>query len=239
MKTMDLARVVLWWIVYVPVLSLLLGLGFWQLQRAEDKAGVQRGLALPMAAEVRSTSHLDTLPLLTEVRLEGEYLPGYDWLLDNQIFKGRFGYRVFTPFCDAAGCVVVDRGWIPGDLDRRELPQVDRPEGRVTIAGRISEPQSNVLLTDNEPSDRWPRRVQFLRVEDVAAVVPVLSSARVAHLGEGQPGVLEPLWKPVVMGPEKHRGYAVQWFTLAAAFTLLMIWMGLRNRFRSKDTVEF
>ena len=39
---------------------------------------------------------------------------------------------------------------------------------------------------------------------------------------EDQPGVLQYDWSPIPqMGPEKHLGYAVQWFGLAVALTLI------------------
>jgi cytochrome oxidase assembly protein ShyY1 len=51
----------------------------------------------------------------------------------------------------------------------------------------------------------------------------------VLELDEGQPGALTP--DPLTatqIGPEKHLGYAVQWFGLATA--LLMIYVGINAR---------
>lgn len=36
-------------------------------------------------------------------------------------------------------------------------------------------------------------------------------------------------WQPVVMPPEKHRGYAFQWFSLACAWLMLMIWAAFKS----------
>jgi cytochrome oxidase assembly protein ShyY1 len=52
-------------------------------------------------------------------------------------------------------------------------------------------------------------------------------------IDEGQPGGLQYDWSPIpAMGPEKHLGYAVQWFGLAVA--LLIIYVGV-NTHRNGD----
>lgn len=48
-------------------------------------------------------------------------------------------------------------------------------------------------------------------------------------LGAGQAGSLQYDWAPVeTISPEKHLGYAVQWFALAVA--LVIIYLGVNTR---------
>jgi surfeit locus 1 family protein len=217
----------IWLLVYFVVAGILVSLGFWQLQRAELKEVAVGQLSAAADGQIRTTRQLEEALLLSVVSLEGKFISDRHWLLDNQLFKGRFGYRVFTPFCDAVGCVLTDRGWVEGDLDRSLLPQIDTPEGTVRIEGRIGEHQANPVLNDNEISKGWPRRVQILLPEDVRNEEPELVTDRIVHLNPDQAGAYIPIWNPVVMGPDKHRGYAVQWFVMAIAFTALMIWFAV------------
>jgi cytochrome oxidase assembly protein ShyY1 len=59
-------------------------------------------------------------------------------------------------------------------------------------------------------------------------------------LDEGQAGGLQYDWSPIPpMGPEKHLGYAIQWFGLAVA--LLIIYVGVnthRNGSSGNDHVS-
>jgi cytochrome oxidase assembly protein ShyY1 len=40
------------------------------------------------------------------------------------------------------------------------------------------------------------------------------------------------------MGPEKHLGYAVQWFALAVALACLFIYFGIRNAKEQSDAAS-
>ena len=48
-------------------------------------------------------------------------------------------------------------------------------------------------------------------------------------LATGDNGAIETAWSPVRMPPEKHRGYAVTWFTLAAALVILFLAYSFRK----------
>lgn len=64
--------------------------------------------------------------------------------------------------------------------------------------------------------------------------VPSLIDNRILHLNSGERGVFKPLWQPLSMGPDKHEAYAVQWFSMAAAFVVLMGWIA-RQRIRPRS----
>jgi cytochrome oxidase assembly protein ShyY1 len=67
---------------------------------------------------------------------------------------------------------------------------------------------------------------------DIAELGAALGQALYPYalvLDEGQPGLFQRDWQPgVTMTPEKHLGYAVQWFGLAVA--LLIIYVGVNTR---------
>jgi surfeit locus 1 family protein len=36
-------------------------------------------------------------------------------------------------------------------------------------------------------------------------------------------------WQPVPMPAKKHFGYALQWFTMASVFALMLLWLGYKR----------
>src|SRR5690606_12915045 len=94
------------------LLPLLLGLGFWQLDRAEQK---RAWLAQLAAAAQQEAVNLNAVqpdyPAVAQRRVEarGRYDADRQLLLDNQIRAGRQGYLVLTPLRLAGSEWAVDR----------------------------------------------------------------------------------------------------------------------------------
>ena len=133
-------RITLFTVVMVPV---MLGLGFWQLQRAEEKATLAasfeaREQQSPVALSVLRGQSPQSLAYVP-VRVSGDYLADQYFLLDNQIHNGKFGYQVLNVLrlSDSAASVLVNRGWIAGDAGRRALPDVPVIEGSVDVMGQV------------------------------------------------------------------------------------------------------
>lgn len=120
-------RITLFTVLLVPIMA---GLAVWQLERADEKAALaasweQRQLQPPATvAELSGWSAADLA--YYPVRLSGTVLQDEYFLLDNRIQGGRFGYEVLAvmQLDGDEGAVLVNRGWIAGGLDRRELPEV-------------------------------------------------------------------------------------------------------------------
>ena len=218
------------WCFVVLLLPLLVGLGVWQLQRAGEK---ERALAafeeqLQQPAIVWQEDNEKGPPIYALAELQGNY-SHLDWLLDNQVHQGRFGYRVFTPFCTSTFCVVVDRGWVPGSFDRQQLPELSRPGSPVLIDGRIDALHDNPMVGQDEPQRVSPFRVQQINLTKIAAELPLPLANRILRLSPEQPGVYTQNWQPVITGPEKHYGYAVQWFCMATVLLGLALWLQFRS----------
>ncbi len=220
-------RTTLFTLLLLPVLVCL---GYWQLQRAEEKEAINsqfaRRQALPPAPleglATRPPAELAYLPVMVSGRL----LPQY-FLLDNRVFAGRFGYEVLSVLDPGDGdpLVLVNRGWVAADPARQVLPPVPEPQGRLTLTGHLYvSPGKPYMLAEQQLEAGWPKRIQ--------AVEPVLLSAALdgvelfpypVRLDAGQPGALTIDWKIVNVSPEKHRGYALQWFTMAAVLAIFYI----------------
>jgi cytochrome oxidase assembly protein ShyY1 len=207
------------------LMPVLLTLGFWQLDRAEEKRQLQALFEQRVAAGPVLMSQLEQLPDLhyQAVRLRGEYINEIALLLDNRIYQGRFGYEIITPFqlADSDQIVLINRGWIAGDRSRRTLPEIPAVAGELELLGQIYIPRRELMQLADHPQQGWPRVVQKL---DVAALANELQQTLFPYsvrLSAGSAGLLQANWMVVNQQPEKHVGYAVQWF--AMAFTLVII----------------
>jgi cytochrome oxidase assembly protein ShyY1 len=142
-------------------------------------------------------------------------------LLDNQAHDERAGvraYRVFVP--DDAAPLLVELGWLPLSGDRR-MPPVPRPEGAMRIAGLLAPPPSaGIATTVVQPQADGTLLTIALDLPLLRRALALPSLApRVLKLDPAIPlGYARDLdVLPNTLPPERHLGYAVQWFGLALA----------------------
>jgi len=215
------------------LLPLLIYLGFWQLQRAEDKAVLaaafaEREAAAPIPISAALAGPPESLAYLP-VRIQGEFLAGRTIFLDNRLQGGKFGYEVVSPLMLSSGesLVLVNRGWIAGDAARRSLPQPTVPAGSVDITGHVYIPPGQpYLLAEQKLTGPWPKVLQALEMDKLQPVIEqaATGAAMFPHqvrIDAGQAGALQVDWQIINVSPQKHRGYAVQWFCMAIALAVL------------------
>lgn len=224
------------------IVPLFCGLGVWQLGRAADKE--QRLQAYAQSeqfgpANIGLSEVFDATAGYRRVRLTGHYDAEHAFLLDNQIRDGRAGYHVFTPLLlTDHRAILVNRGWIPQGATRRDLPVMPTPFGEVSITGVLSpEPGYGMLLgKDIESDKRWPRVVQAIILPRLQQELPVELAPQILLLDPAEEGGFVRQWTIVQFGPERNRGYAFQWFSMAAA--VLFIYIGVNTRRRARLTEE-
>ncbi len=209
-------------------LPLTLGLGNWQLERAEEKRAFEAAYLERIGA--RAVSPGDSIADFQRLRLVGRYEQGRDFLLDNQTREGAVGFAVISVFQANDGRRwLINRGFLVGDRSRRSLPEVTTPEDELTIVGLVW-PELGLLPVFGEDrwADGWPKVIQRLEVARMAAFLDN-AEPRELRLEAGQPGVFEAAPTLLNMPASKHRGYAVQWFGLATALTIGFLIIGFRR----------
>ena len=118
----------------------------------------------------------------------------------------------------------MNRGWLPADASRRVLPQVPDAEGEVRVTGHVYvAPGKPYLLADEAISETWPRRLQAVEMEKIAGSLATRLFPYPVRIDEAQPGALMVDWQVINVSPDKHNGYAVQWFSMA--FVLALIYL--------------
>jgi surfeit locus 1 family protein len=224
-------------LVFVVLLCLLMSLGLWQIDRAGDKQALIERRADGEAAAMLDLNRLQSVVESDRYRLasvRGHYDGRQQWLLDNRVYRGQAGYHVFTPFVPEgahAPRLLVNRGWVSVGASRDFLPQLPVPDGEVTLTGRLDAPASVGIVLGEPPLESVEDRV-VLQSLDIAALERARGLGLLGYalvIDGGEPGGLQYDWSPIPpFGPEKHLGYAVQWFGLAVALTI--IYLGVNTR---------
>lgn len=223
-------------VVTLLLLALLLALGMWQLQRAEQKRALLDAYAArPTDEAVQLAAGFEPGPewRYRRAAATGHYDAAHQFLLDNRVYQGRVGYHVLTPLqLESSDYVVlVNRGWVPQGATRAELPVIPAPSDRQQLVGLIDLPPDKVFaLGEGEDRDPgWPKVLQRVRLQLQAEQLDRKLLPLILLLADDQTGGFVRDWKPVVFGPERHVGYAVQWFSLALALTVIYLGVNLRR----------
>ena len=229
------------WAVLVTAVALagFVSLGWWQIGRGREKQALVESFArgTQSSVELAGGVTVDELPRYQHVRAEGRYLAAQQVLVDNMpsTTSGRPGYRVLTPFerADSDRLLLVDRGWVPLGRSRETLPPVAVDEGHRAVAGRLDAlPAPGVRVGQAAaPGDtRWPRVLNFPRPQDLEQALGRPVESRIVLLDPAAPDGFERVWRPALQfGPERHLGYAIQWFALAITTLAIFVALSLRR----------
>lgn len=212
----------------LALLVLLFRLGQWQLDRAHYKEMVLERIASRSQVE---TADLDSLLRLEgdvtdyPVQVRGHYLNEFNLLLDNRVHDAEPGYEVLTPFLTENRVLLVNRGWIAQGASRAQFPAIPAEAEEQTLQGtaHVPNPAFFVLKEDNYSAVSWPFLIQKIDLEKTAPLFDYPMVPFVLRLNPDPTSGFVREWHSDFMGPEKHYGYAVQWFSLFAA--LLVIYL--------------
>ena len=224
----------------VALLALLIRLGFWQLQRADEKQELQQRYQAQVDADPVDLGQAPGLRGQAQqmhwrrCRLAGTYDPRTTYLLDNQVMRGVVGYQVFTRFVLADGAsVLVDRGWIAAPGTRDEAPRINTSSEPAALTGVAKpEPVTGIKLAEDIAENLGDnlKRVQRIDLAQIAAQNGWSLLPYIVRLDADAAGVLT--WNGSEPGfrRERHLGYAFQWFALAATLLVIYLVVNLRQR---------
>ena len=181
----------------------------------------------------RLPSDTETIDLRYQlIELSGRYQPERQVLLDNMLSDGEPGYQVLTPLITVFGPVLVNRGWLPASADRGVLPNVTVGRAERTLRARLDLlPRPGIRLepTVSRADDPWPRRLLYPEAAQLRAELDLDLPAYQLLLQPDEPDGYLRDWRPAVMGPDKHFGYAVQWFSFTAAILVIYIFLNIKR----------
>jgi len=226
-------------LAYLCLLPLLISLGTWQLGRSEEKRiffkQQEQGLASSEIIQL-STAVEDNVDALRykKVQVAEHYDQAHQFLIDNQISAGKPGYFVLTPFVLQGGAkaVLVNRGWVPLNHDRSVLPELQIKNDQAVVRGRINRfPSVGIKLAGAEiPTEGWPSVLQVVDSQVLEKKLAYSLFSFQIELEKDLPEGFKREWQTTtIMLPEQHTAYAIQWFALAFALTLLFIWYSFKR----------
>ncbi|KAF1014267.1 MAG: hypothetical protein GAK31_03291 [Stenotrophomonas maltophilia] len=225
------------WLAALLAMASFTALGCWQLQRMHAKQALLDAQGPALAQVLPLAQALAAPGALQGVADHGRFLPGVV-LLDNQTRHGRAGVKIYRPFrSDSGALVLADLGWraLPAD---RTLPQPAAPPSPVAVRGLLAPPPSAGLALGpafgpgRGPSQWLASRLPAAGLADELGL-PALPT-RVLRLDPALPfgdeRDLELL--PNTLPPQRHLGYAVQWFGLALIVLVVALVLERRRRRR-------
>ncbi len=243
---MKLLSRVLPTLVTFTLLILLLSLGFWQLDRADQKLKLEQqkqrdGASEESPLQLSSVTLVDSAWHYRKVTITGTFDVQHQWLLDNRHYQGRVGFHVLTLLQAQGQTLLVNRGWIPLGSDRSQLPIIDVTSEESTVSGVLTPiGEQQMLLGDaGYESSQWPKIIQLLEIDQMSVQTNSNLVPAMLQLSSQNIACYTCDWSTPQSGMtvDKHRGYAVQWFALALALTCIYFIMLFRNFTDAKTKV--
>ncbi|UAA38870.1 SURF1 family protein [Paraneptunicella aestuarii] len=213
----------------------MLRLGFWQLQRAEEKELRLIQIAKRNEQHPMGLHDIDWLGKEQDVKVNftGILLNDRVFLWDNRVVKGQVGYEVLVPVSTSEGIVLTKWGWIAGTGYRDKLPGITLPSSGEEIqsfSGVTWLPGNNIFVHETATTESsWPMVIQEVNITQIEQLLgkPLLPFVVSLDLPDDSGFINN--HHPVVMPPEKHIAYAIQWFGLALGCVLVFIFASIKK----------
>ncbi|NEX64315.1 SURF1 family protein [Noviherbaspirillum galbum] len=219
------------------ILAVALGvsLGQWQTRRAHEKEAIERRLQERTAAPAVDLNNATPDAESGEYRratVRGRFLPDWTVYLDNRPHEGMAGFYVLTPFQIAGSdrILLVARGWVRRDpMERTRLPAIPLPPGDISLQGLIRRSAGHVMELGKPELPKPGGIVQNLDPQGFAQASKLNVLPVVLEQTSDAPDGLVRDWPRPSLGVDKHRGYAFQWYALAATAFVFYLVTGFRR----------
>jgi surfeit locus 1 family protein len=209
----------------------LLSLGFWQLDRADEKRAIESAIVVAQSNPAQLVGEDEILAKEHyRVLLNGYFDTNKQFIYDNQIVKGNAGYYVLTPFVlNEKTAILVNRGFVPWYGKRGELADIEIDSQPGTIEVGLIKPKQRIELKQQALSATFPILIQSLDLDQLSQlsnyqIIPMLAQLDI----KSSKGFFRQ-WKPFYGSVDKHLGYALQWFLMALVLSIIAIRLLIKN----------
>ena len=221
-------------ILILATMAFLVSLGFWQLDRADQKRTIEASIQKANTGVVELIVNQNELlnKEYYEVRLQGSYVSDKQFIYDNQIVDQASGYYVLTPFVltGQSNAIMINRGFIPWNGRRDQLDDIAVDSAFREVKIQVSRPIKRIELKTSDISNQFPVLIQAI---DFDVIEEISSTSFVDVIGLLDPSSDDGFvrkWEPYTGSIEKHIGYAIQWFLMALVLGIIGIRIGLKQR---------
>ena len=186
-------------LTFLSLLLLVLSLGVWQIDRGYNKKELENTFLERQSQPVKEIKYNTFLEsdLYRNVVLEGRYLENI-FLLDNKIYNGKPGLKVFSPFeTTNNSLVLVSRGWVEFE-DRSNLPIIKTINNVFKIQG-VLRPESKDFVLENEEMNNKnnPILVQTINLSELSNFLGKPLSPYILELSELSESAFIKTWQPI------------------------------------------
>jgi len=221
-----------WILIHVGVVSLILlmlNLGFWQLNRLEDKRNFNSVLRAHTSTPIQTldqavpTKWDKATDEWIRVSVTGTYDSTKAVTIINRSQDGTAGYNSAVPFTSLSNrTILVNRGFIP-----LVMPTPTVPTGRIELVGYLRASQSRSALGPVDSTDAGNTEFQRFDIPLISSNVGGNLEPMFLQLIQESPTSSSP-WPAIVQLPPldegTHFSYALQWFFFClVAFTAWVI----------------
>ena len=241
-------------LICIPV---LVSLGLWQLDRADEKRVIDQNVNDSMAKSALQLNNANLEELNNEIyrtaSIKGHYDRKQQFLLDNRTHEGLPGYHVITPFLfeqsisnsTTPSGVLINRGWIGYKGTRDNITDITFADKETTeISGSIKNIPRSIVLK-NKTEDDLSSTLLFKTENRQLDGVTLIQSIQLNRLSKKLNYPLLPViieldktvkngfireWQPYYGSIDKHNAYALQWFAMASILLFLFFKLNIRKR---------
>jgi len=241
MRTLFTTRWLLSHLFALTMVVGMVGLGFWQLERRDERNATNDEIAA--AAErvpIQIESILDGVEPVVEHRrviVRGEYLDQSSFLVANRSFETQAGSWLATPVeLDDGTIVIVARGWVPRLWVAGSDPRLIDTPNEVELVGRVFESVDGGLIGSGTDDYAEVSRMELVVVEEAIS----LDVADVWIQLEAQLPAARDLPIPVPpppLGEGPHLSYAFQWFFFSSS-GIVVYGLILRRKLRESAKMD-
>ena len=238
--------------VCIPI---LISLGLWQLDRADEKRIIDQGVndAIAKPALVLNQADIESInkEIYRTALIQGQYDDTKQFLLDNRTYKGQPGYHVISPMTfknnlvdNTTYGVLINRGWIKYNGTRDQIRNISVNKELTQIEGTIKSIPQSIVLKDAahdeisstvvfKVKDKQLNGVRLIQSIELDRLEKALNYKLLPVIIELKPTVENGFireWQPYYGSIDKHNAYALQWFAMASILLFLFIKLNIRKR---------
>jgi surfeit locus 1 family protein len=224
----------------------LVSLGLWQLDRADQKREIDRGVKNAQSQEAldlntfintnRTIENSLSKDIYRSATLSGHYDSSHQYLLDNRMHKGKAGFHVLTPFLleHTKKSILINRGWISYQGTRDNIPDISITENLINISGVMKRQGRAIVLNESDNSSNklkhsYPRLIQSMKLDTLTKELNVSLLPIFIELDKKDKTGFIREWQPYYGSIDKHNAYALQWFTFAGILLFLFIKLNTKS----------
>lgn len=212
-------------------------LGLWQYHKAQHKQRIEDAYHASTKKQTKQLIDYIAEPetiKFQKVQVAGHYEPRYQFLVDNQVERGRGGFHVITPFKikGKTQYVLINRGWIQGLDNHQAVPQFDTPLEEMLVEGMVWVPTNKIFTLEKKETASteggWQPVWQHLDMKKFQSLAPIQTLDVIVKLDPAQKksGFVRN-WQLPPSKIATNLGYAYQWFGFAVAAVFIFLYQSI------------